>query len=62
MSIGTVLVALALALVAAAYLARPFRAARAGADLDRAIEAWVAQARAEGQGNRRAEEQESRAE
>lgn len=52
MSIGAVLVALALALVAAAYLARPFRAARTGVELDRAIEEWVAQVRAEGQGSR----------
>ena len=48
MSIGSVLVGIALGLVVAAYLARPFRAARAGADLDRTIEGWVAQVRAEG--------------
>ena len=47
MSIGTVLVGIAVALVVGAYLARPFR--RGGADLDRAIETWVAQVRAEGQ-------------
>jgi uncharacterized paraquat-inducible protein A len=49
MSIGSILVGIAFALVLGAYLARPFRTARAGAGLDRAIEAWVAQARAEGQ-------------
>jgi len=62
MSVGTVLVALALALVAAACLARPFRVARAGADLDRAIEVWVAQVRAEGQESKGAEGQGSRGE
>jgi hypothetical protein len=44
MSIGTVLVAIALVLVLAAYLARPFRKP---ADLDQAIEAWVAQVKRE---------------
>lgn len=43
MSIGSVLIGLALALVVGAWLARPFRRA---ADPDRAIEHWVAQARA----------------
>lgn len=46
MGIGSILVAIALALVVGAYLARPFR--KAGTDADRAIEMWVAQARAEG--------------
>jgi hypothetical protein len=44
MSIGTVLVTIALMLVVTAYLARPFRKT---ADLDRAIEAWVAQVKGE---------------
>ena len=47
MSIGSALVGVALVLVVGAYLARPFR--RAEVDLERAIEAWVAQVRAEGQ-------------
>lgn len=41
MSIGSILVGLALALVTAAYLARPFRAAYTA---DQAIEFWVARA------------------
>jgi hypothetical protein len=47
MSIGAVLVGIALLLVVVAYLARPFRAALVADDgsLDRSIEAWVAQAR-----------------
>lgn len=45
MSIGSVLVGIALVLIVAAYLARPFR--RVEADPDRAIEVWVAQVRAE---------------
>jgi hypothetical protein len=44
MSIGTVLVTIALMLVVTAYLARPFRKPT---DLDRTIEAWVAQVQAE---------------
>jgi hypothetical protein len=44
MSLGGILVGVALILVVGAYLARPFRTAT---DLDRAIEAWVAQVRAE---------------
>jgi hypothetical protein len=50
MSIGSILVAVAVTLVVGAYLARPFRTVPAGggADLDRDIEAWVAQVRAEG--------------
>jgi len=55
MSIGSVLVGIAVALVAGTYLARPFRSARV--DLDRAIEVWVAQVCADGQGSRGAEEQ-----
>ena len=47
MSIGSVLVGIAVAMVVVAYLARPFRQARANADLDRDIEAGVAQVRAE---------------
>ncbi len=49
MSIGSVLVGIALTLSVVAYLARPFRASHAEADWDRAIEAWVAQVRAEGE-------------
>lgn len=45
MSVGSLLVALSLALIVGAWLARPFRRA---ADPDRAIEHWVAQARAVG--------------
>ena len=60
MGIGSVFVGVALLLVVAAYLARPFRVARAGVGLDRAIEAWVAQVRAEGQRSRAAEEQGSK--
>lgn len=52
MGIGSILVAIALALVVGVYLARPFR--RAGIDADRAIEAWVAQARAQGTGEEQA--------
>jgi hypothetical protein len=44
MSIGTILVTIALVLVVGAYLARPFRKA---AKLDRAIEAWVTQVKHE---------------
>jgi hypothetical protein len=44
-STGSVLIAAALVLVVGAYLARPFRLARAQADLGQAIEGWVAQAR-----------------
>lgn len=43
MSVGSILIGLALALVVGAWLARPFRRA---ADPERAIEHWVAQARA----------------
>ena len=57
MGIGSIFVGIALLLVVLAYLARPFRVARAGVDLDRAIEAWVAQVRAKGQRSRGAEEQ-----
>jgi hypothetical protein len=51
MGIGSILVGIALLLVVAAYLARPFRVARPGVGLDRAIEGWVAQVEAEGRGN-----------
>jgi uncharacterized paraquat-inducible protein A len=45
MSVGSILVGVALALIVGAYLARPFR--RAEVDPDQTIEAWVAQVRAE---------------
>jgi len=48
MGVGSILVGIALALVVGAYLARPFRSARAGLELDRTIEAWVAQVRGGG--------------
>lgn len=48
MGIGSIVVGIALLLIVAAYLARPFRVARANVELDRAIEAWVAQVRGEG--------------
>ena len=43
MSIGSILVGIALILGVGAYLARPFRRGRV--DLDRAIETWVSQVR-----------------
>lgn len=46
MSIGSILVGLAVALVVGAFVARPFRQMRAS-EVERAIESWVAQARAE---------------
>jgi len=49
MSIGAVLAGTAIILVVMAYLAQPFRPARAEADWDQTIETWVAQARAEGE-------------
>lgn len=47
MSIGAVLVGVAFLVVVVAYLARPFRAVLMAddGDIDRLIEAWVAQAR-----------------
>jgi hypothetical protein len=45
-SVGSVLVGIAVALVVAACLARPFLVARARGDVDRSIETWVAQVRA----------------
>ena len=45
MSAGALLVSLSVALVAVAYIGRPFRVARTGDDLDQVIEAWVAQVR-----------------
>lgn len=45
MSVGSILIGVALLLVVGAYLARPFR--RTQADLDQALERWVAQVRAE---------------
>ena len=46
MSIGSILVGVAIALVVAAFAARPFRRTQAD-DVERLIERWVAQARAE---------------
>ncbi|MBN1179516.1 MAG: zinc ribbon domain-containing protein [Anaerolineae bacterium] len=43
MSIGSMLLGIAVALVTLAYLARPFRVAQGRIDADRAIEVWVAQ-------------------
>jgi hypothetical protein len=43
MGIGSVLVGIGIALIVGAYLARPFRRVSAPADIDQAIEAWVAQ-------------------
>lgn len=51
MSIGSVLVGATVALVVAAYLARPFRATKVSTDVDRTIEAWVAHVRTEGVSN-----------
>ena len=45
MTVGSVLIGVAALAVVAAYVARPFRAA-ADRDLDRMIEAWVAQVEA----------------
>ena len=47
MEIGSLLVGVAVTLVVGACLARPFRRAWMGAGLDRVIDAWVAQVRAE---------------
>ncbi|MGD1992189.1 MAG: zinc-ribbon domain-containing protein [Anaerolineae bacterium] len=47
MSIGSILVGVAVALLVAAYLARPFRPTRAGGDIDRSIETWVARAQSD---------------
>ncbi len=57
MSIGSILVGIALALVTGTYVARPFRTATV--DLDRAIETWVTEVRAEGRRSGGAEERES---
>jgi len=51
MSIGSVLVGVAAALVVAAFVAQPLRQARVG-DVERQIERWVAQARAEAESER----------
>ncbi len=50
MSIGSILIGVAVTLVVGAYLARPFRAAPEGegANLDQDIETWVTQVRAGG--------------
>ena len=47
MEIGSLLVGMAVTLVVGACLARPFRRARTGAELDQVIDAWVAQVRAD---------------
>ena len=47
MGTGSLLVGVALAVVIGAYLARPFCGARLGSAVDRQIDAWVAQVRAE---------------
>jgi hypothetical protein len=59
MGIGSIAVGMALLLILVAYLARPFRVARANVGLDRAIEAWVAQVQAEGHGDGEVEEHRS---
>jgi len=41
MSIGSILVGVAVVVIVGAYLARPFRIVTVGADLDRDIETWV---------------------
>jgi hypothetical protein len=48
MDVGSALIGVAVVLVVAAYLARPFRSTWVSRDLDRVIEGWVAQVRAEG--------------
>ena len=50
MSTGSILVGIAITLMVGAYLARPFRIAAMGegANLDRDIETWIAQARSQG--------------
>jgi hypothetical protein len=61
-SVGSFLVGGALVLIVVAYLARPFRSVRVGAAPDQAIEAWVAQVRAEGragEGARKPDERET---
>ncbi|MBN1954354.1 MAG: zinc ribbon domain-containing protein [Anaerolineae bacterium] len=45
MSIGSILVGVAVALVVGVYVARPFRKVGAGANLDQSIETWVAHVR-----------------
>jgi len=55
MSIGAILVGIGALLVVVAYVARPFRAATTGGDLDRAIEGWVERVRREEAGGKRAE-------
>lgn len=47
MGIGSILVGAAVALVVAAYVARPFRASRAAHASEQLIEQWVAQMRNE---------------
>jgi hypothetical protein len=54
MSVGSILVGIALILGVGAYLARPFRRGRV--DLDRAIEAWVSQIREVERGGKAAAE------
>ncbi len=43
MGIGSVLVGIGVALIVGVYLARPFHKVSAPADMDQAIETWVAQ-------------------
>jgi hypothetical protein len=43
MGIGSILVGIGVALIVVAYLARPFRRVSVPADVDQAIETWVAQ-------------------
>ncbi len=45
---GSILVGIAVALVVGAYIARPFRVAGEGVEVERTIEGWVARVRAEG--------------
>lgn len=47
MSLGAILVGVALAILTGAYLARPFRPAGAEGEFDHAIEVWVARMRDE---------------
>ena len=60
MSTGAILVGIGVLLVVVAYVARPFRAATTGEDLDRAIEAWVERARREEVGGKRPESRRER--
>lgn len=57
MGIGAILIGVALTVVVAAYLARPFRVA--GVSDDQAIEAWVARVQEGMEGSKSAEEPDS---